>query len=174
MSGKLLVAYASKYGATAQIAEKIALRLTKDGVDAEARDVKEVAGVSEYKGIILGSGVYMGMWMKEAVEFLKANESSLAEMPVWFFSDGPTGEGDPQDLMKGWRFPEDLKAIAERIKPRDIIFFHGVIDTDRLKFAEKLIVKALKAPVGDFRDWQMIHAWADKIAAAMKQPTNRD
>ena len=67
-------------------------------------------------------------------------------MPVWIFSDGPTGIGDPQELMKGWRFPENLKSVADRIKPRDIIFFHGALDMDRLKFAEKLIVRALKLP----------------------------
>jgi hypothetical protein len=105
MADKVLVAYASKYGATAQIAEKIALRLTSDCLSAVAQDVNDVTSLSDYKGIILGSGVYMGMWMKEAAEFLKDHEFELAKMPVWFFSDGPTGTGDPMELMKGWRFP---------------------------------------------------------------------
>jgi menaquinone-dependent protoporphyrinogen oxidase len=168
MADKVLVAYASKYGATAQIAEKIALRLASDCLSAVAQDVKDVTGLSEYKGIVLGSGVYMGMWMKDASDFLKAHESELAKMPVWLFSDGPTGTGDPSELMKGWTFPEDLKPVSERIKPRDIIFFHGVLDTSKLKFAEKLIVKALKAPIGDFRDWDMINAWADGIAKELR------
>lgn len=168
MVEKVLVAYASKYGATAQIAEVIALRLARSGFDAEARDVKEVTSLSGYKAVILGSGVYAGMWLKEAAGFLKAHEAELAKMPVWFFSDGPTGTGNPEELMKGWRFPEDLKPVAERIKPRDMVFFHGVIDISKLKFAEKLIVRALKAPVGDFRDWDMIHAWVNGIAKALK------
>jgi menaquinone-dependent protoporphyrinogen oxidase len=70
--------------------------------------------------------------------------------------------------MKGWTFPENLKPVADRIKPRDIIFFHGVLDISKLKFAEKLIVKALKAPIGDFRDWDMINAWADGIAKELR------
>jgi menaquinone-dependent protoporphyrinogen oxidase len=168
MSDIVLVAYASKYGATAQIAEKIVLRLVKNKLAAEVLDVKEVNGLNEYKALVLGSGVYAGMWLKEAAEFLKTRESELAKMPVWFFSDGPTGTGDPQQLMKGWRFPENLKPIADRVKPRDIIFFHGVIDMSRLKFAEKLIIRALKAPLGDFRDWDSIHDWADGIAKALK------
>ena len=167
MSEKVLVAYASKHGATAQIAEKIALRLARNKIAAEALNINDVNDLKGYKALVLGSGVYAGMWLKEAADFLKTHESELAKMPVWLFSDGPTGIGDPQELMKGWRFPENLKPIADRIKPKDIIFFHGVLDTDQLKFAEKLIVRALKAPVGDFRDWDSIHTWADGIAKAL-------
>jgi hypothetical protein len=30
-----------------------------------------------------------------------------------------------------------------------------------------MIVKAVKAPEGDFRDWDEIDAWADEIAVAL-------
>jgi menaquinone-dependent protoporphyrinogen oxidase len=117
---------------------------------------------------VLGSAVYAGQWRKEAVDFLKAHEVELTTMPVWFFSSGPTGEGNPVELMHGWRFPEALKAIADRIHPRDIAFFHGELDMNRLNFGEKLIVKGLHAPIGDFRDWVVIHDWADTIAQSLK------
>jgi menaquinone-dependent protoporphyrinogen IX oxidase len=112
MSGKILAAYASKYGATALIAEKVTLRLVKSGLAAEALPVKEVTSLAEYKAILLGSGVYMGMWLKEGADFLKTHESELAKMPVWFFSDGPTGAGDPKVLMKNWTFPESPSPTA--------------------------------------------------------------
>ncbi|MEW6274789.1 MAG: hypothetical protein AB1556_06700 [Bacillota bacterium] len=67
-------------------------------------------------------------------------------------------------MMKGRRFPETLQPIADLIRPRDIAFFHGVLDTKKLNLAEKLIVKALKAPIGDFRDWKAINSWAVSIA----------
>jgi hypothetical protein len=31
-----------------------------------------------------------------------------------------------------------------------------------------MIVKAVKAPDGDFRDWDTIRAWADGIAAELR------
>ena len=71
--------------------------------------------------------------------------------------------------MKGWRFPDGLQPIADRIQPRDIALFHGVLDVKRLGFAEKLIVKGIKAPLGDFRDWEAITAWAESIAEALKE-----
>lgn len=168
MAEKVLVAYASKHGATAQIAEMIALRLTKNNILAEAHDVKKITSLQGFSAVLLGSAVYAGAWLKEAAEFLKTHESELAKIQVWFFSDGPTGPGDPQKLMEGWDFPEDLKPAAERIQPRGMVFFHGAIDTTKLKFAEKLIISAVKVPVGDFRDWDMIHDWADSVAKALK------
>ena len=168
MAEKVLVAYASKYGATAQIAENIALRLKKAGLDAEAKDVKEVKDIRNYSAVLLGSGVYAGNWLKKAADFLKKNQDELAKRPVWLFSGGPTGGGNPVEMMKGWRFPDALKPIADKVKPRDIAFFHGVLEINKLRFAEKMIIRALKAPLGDFRDWEMINNWADGVAKALK------
>ena len=167
MSMNVLVAYSSKYGATAEIAEKIGEVLVGSGLRAEVLPVGKVKDVGAYQAVVLGSAVYIGQWQKDAVAFLEANEKLLAERPVWFFSSGPTGEGDPVELMKGWRFPEALQPIAERIQPREIVFFHGELDMNKLNLPEKLIIKGIKAPVGDFRDWAAISAWAEGIAEAL-------
>ncbi len=168
MDTQVLVAYATKYGATAEIAEKIGQVLRQASLRAEVLPVERVGDLAAYRAVVLGSAVYAGQWRKEAAAFLEANEQALAERAVWLFSSGPTGEGDPAQLMKGWRFPEALQPIADRIQPRDIAFFHGVLDLKKLNLAEKLIVKALKAPVGDFRDWEAITSWAAGIAATLK------
>lgn len=72
------------------------------------------------------------------------------------------------ELMSGWRFPEAQQPIADRIQPRDITFFHGKLDVEKLKLPEKLIVRGLKPPPGDFRDWQAITVWAQTIAETLK------
>ncbi len=164
---KVLVAYASKYGSTAQIAENIALRLKKDGFDSDVKNVQDISNLKGYSAIVLGSAVYAGNWMKEAADFLKEFHSDMAKIPVWFFSAGPTGKGDPVEQMKGWRFPEALKPLAESIHPCDTAFFHGVLDMSKLRLAEKLIIYALNAPAGDFRDWDVINSWADEIARTL-------
>jgi menaquinone-dependent protoporphyrinogen oxidase len=169
MEHKVLVAYATKYGATQEIAAKIGEVLRQEGLAAEVLAADQVAELTPYTAVILGSAVYAGQWRKEAATLLQEQEQALAERPVWLFSSGPTGEGDPMELMKGWRFPEALQPVADRIGPRDIVFFHGELDTDKLNLAEKLIVKGLRAPTGDFRDWDDISAWAASIAAALKQ-----
>ena len=169
MENRVLVAYTSKYGATAGIAEKIGEVLRQEGLQADVMSVDQVSDLARYGAVVLGSAVYAGQWRKEAATFLKENEKDLAARPVWLFSSGPTGEGYPVELMKGWEFPEGLQPLADSIQARDIAFFHGVLDMEKLNLAEKLIVKALRAPAGDFRDWEAISAWAAEIAAALKE-----
>ena len=164
MGNQVLVAYATKYGATAEIAEKIGQVLREAGLDTDVLPVKEVSDLSRYQAVVLGSAVYVGQWRKEAAKFLKANEKALAERQVWLFSSGPSGEGDAVELLQDWRFPGKLQPIADRIQPRDIVVFHGAVDVEKLNFIERSMVKNVKAPIGDFRDWDAITSWATAIA----------
>ena len=119
--------------------------------------------------MVLGSAVYIGQWRKEAARFLKENEAALAQKPVWLFSSGPTGRGDVEELMGGWHFPGKLKPIADRIKPRDMAIFHGAADENKMGRLDRWMLKNVKAAIGDFRDWDAIEAWAEAIAAELKQ-----
>ena len=168
MGSQILVAYATKYGGTAEIAERIGQALRQAGLRADVLSADRVGDLTPYQAVVLGSAVYIGQWRKEAVKFLKANETVLAEKPVWLFSSGPTGEGDPVELVQGWRFPGKLQPIADRIQPRDVAVFHGAADVGKLNFIEKWMLKNVKAPSGDFRDWDAITSWAAAIADALK------
>ena len=171
MDNQVLVTYASKHGATAEIAEKVGEVLRQEGLPVDVLPTTQVRDLTPYHAVVLGSAVYIGRWHKEAVRFLEANESVLAEKPVWLFSSGPTGEGDPLELTQGWCLPGKLQPIVERIAPRDIAVFHGALAVDKLNFIEKWMIKNVKAPVGDFRDWEAITAWATAIVAVLKETT---
>ena len=167
MEKKVLVAYASKQGATAEIAEKISDVFREAGLVADVFPASQVRDPGTYDAIVLGSAVYYGRWQKDAVNFLKRNEKVLANLPVWFFSSGPAGEGDPVELLEGWRFPLLQQDLADRIQPRGTIVFHGVLDETKLNFFEKNILNKLESPVGDFRDWDAIIGWGQAIAAEL-------
>lgn len=168
MSNRVLVVYATKYGATAEIADKIGQVLREGGLEVVVRPAEAAHDFSPFQAVVIGSAVYAGNWRKEAAELLEQHEKFLAQHPTWLFSSGPTGDGDPVETMKGWRFPVALQPLADRIRPRDIAFFHGEIDNQKLNFAEKLLVKGIKAPLGDFRDWNAITAWAKSILAVLR------
>lgn len=170
MSKKVLVTYATKHGATAEIAEKIAELLQEAGLPTDVAPVKQVKELTPYSAVILGSAVYIGRWRKEAVKFLENNEQALAERDVWLFSSGPTDEGDPVELLEGWKLPEKLQPVAERIQPHDIAVFHGVLDLDTLNFIERTMLSKMDVPDGDFRDWEMITAWATAVADTLREP----
>jgi menaquinone-dependent protoporphyrinogen oxidase len=165
---KILVAYATKYGSTTEIAHKIGEVLRNTGWDTDVLPVDRVRTLDLYGAVILGSAVYIGNWRKEAAKFLESNEKTLKDRPVWLFSSGPAGEGDPVELMKGWRFPSGLQPIADGIQPRDIAVFHGCVNMEKLNFLEKWMLNNVKSPVGDFRDWEAITAWATSIGEALK------
>lgn len=167
---KVLVAYASKHHATAEIANAIAEVLLRPGkLQVDVRPVETIVTIEPYDAVVLGSSVYMGQWQPEAASFLKEQETELAKRRVWLFSSGPTGEGDPNTLMKGWIFPEKLHPIAERVRPRDTVLFHGKLDPSELNFLERAAIKMVKAPVGDYREWDHIYAWAESISQELAE-----
>jgi menaquinone-dependent protoporphyrinogen oxidase len=164
----ILVAYASKHDSTGEIANAIGETLRKiEGFQVDVQSAEIIESVAGYDAVVLGSAVYAGQWQKAAAEFLKRFEAELSQRPVWLFSSGPTGEGDPKALMNGWTFPESLKPVAENIKPREIAVFHGKLDPADLNFFERSVVKMVHAPMGDARDWPMIEGWATGIAEAL-------
>ncbi|MGQ9516707.1 MAG: flavodoxin domain-containing protein [Anaerolineae bacterium] len=168
MPQKVLVAYGTKYGATAEIAGRIGNILQKAGWAVDVLPAGKASDISLYNAMVLGSAVYAGSWRKDAAQLLTKHEKALSERPVWLFSSGPTGSGDPVTLLNGWSLPDALRPVAERIHVRDIAVFHGALDMQKLNFAERFLIRGIKAPAGDFRDWNAITAWAEGIAKALQ------
>ena len=153
---KVLVAYESKHGSTKAIAERIASTLARRYPDTVARPITETGDPAGYDAYVIGSAVYYGGWMKEAVEFVREHERAFAEKPVWLFSSGPLGTASPAD-------PKEIGLLREILDPRDHHVFYGAIDRDKLSIAERLVVGMVKSPDGDFRDWDEVEQWATRI-----------
>jgi menaquinone-dependent protoporphyrinogen oxidase len=162
----ILVAYASKHGGTEGIATAIAARLGERGYRSLARPVAAVDDLGDAEAVVLGSAVYAGSWLKDATSFAERHASALRERPVWLFSSGPLGEQVADDEEQ----PRQLAELREQLAPRDHRIFFGALDRSKLGFGERMIVKAVKAPDGDFRDWAAIAGWADMIADQLGTP----
>ncbi|HVD69716.1 MAG TPA: flavodoxin domain-containing protein [Actinomycetota bacterium] len=160
----ILVAYASKHGSTEGIAQAIAKRLDYRDLDARAHTVHELEDVGRPQAVVLGSAVYAGSWMKDAVRFAEAHAEALADVPVWLFSSGPLGE----EIKDEEEQPRQLPELRQLLDPREHRVFFGALDREKLSFSERMIVKAVKAPDGDFRDWDAINGWADEIADELR------
>ena len=156
----VLVAYASKHGSTQGIAERIAEKLRQLGIQAEARPLDEVSDPGNYEAFVIGSAIYYGSWLKEATEWVHHHQAVLAQHPVWLFSVGPLGT----EVQDAEQQPKEMAEFQQAIKPREQRIFFGALDPSRLSFAERVMVKAVRAPEGDFRDWEAIDAWAANIA----------
>ncbi len=156
---RVLVTAASKHGSTMEIAQAIGDLLAERGADAAVLPVEDVASIDAYDAIVLGSAVYAGHWLESATRFVWGYAVELATLPVWLFSSGPIGDPPKPD-----EDPVDAASMIEATAAREHRVFAGKLDKERLGFAEKAIALALRAPYGDFRDWQDIRAWASAIA----------
>jgi menaquinone-dependent protoporphyrinogen oxidase len=167
----ILVAYATKHGATEEIAERIAQSLRAAGRQADARGVQEAGDLGDYEGFVIGSAAYSTHWLRDASAFVRSNRDLLAQRPVWLFSSGPLGaeasHAKGVDLRVAFE-PRQIRGFQEAIHPRDHRVFSGALDPGRLSFAELSCLKTAATrevlPEGDFRDWAEIEQWAAGIA----------
>jgi menaquinone-dependent protoporphyrinogen oxidase len=173
---KVLVAYATRHGATAGIAQRIAATLTESGRPADARPVEEVTSVAEYDAVVLGGAAYMFHWLKPAVRFARTHRAALASRPLWLFSSGPLGtdlvDEDGKDVLQVTR-PKEFDELTELLNPRGEEIFFGAYDpqAEPIGWSERLVRHVPAAqdamPAGDFRDWAAIDTWARGIAEAI-------
>jgi menaquinone-dependent protoporphyrinogen oxidase len=154
---RVLVAYGSKHGSTAEIAAAVAGTLHDHGLEADCLQAGEVDDVAGYDAVILGSAVYMRRWRREARRFLRHHGDALAERPFWVFSSGPVG--DPANDNPAWLEPPRTIAAAERLGARGHVVFGGT--SASMKVPEEF---------RDRRDWDEIRAWADGIASEVSVP----
>ena len=175
---RILVAYASRHGATQGIAERIAETLTASGQSAETRPVKDVGDLAGYDAFVIGGAVYMFHWLKDMTRFLRRNRRLLADLPVWLFSSGPLGtettDAKGRDVLEVSAAKEtgELKAA---VNARGHEMFFGAYSCGKpVGLAERFVAKMPAArdamPEGDFRDWQAIEAWAARIAQELEAP----
>jgi menaquinone-dependent protoporphyrinogen oxidase len=161
---RVLITAASRYGATGEIAEAIGRSLADHGHDVTVMPASAVTGVDAYDAVVLGSAVYAGHWLDPAKQLVARHGHVLRARQVWLFSSGPIGDPPKPDDD-----PEDVAGMVEATGARAHQVFAGRIDRARLRLAERAIVRALRVPEGDFRDWDAIAAWATGIAAQLDE-----
>jgi menaquinone-dependent protoporphyrinogen oxidase len=168
---KVLVAYASKYGATEGIARRIGEALRKRGLEADVTRCDRLRDASGYDAYIIGSATYAFNWRKDARKFVERNVDVLSARPTWLFSSGPLGtetiDKEGNDVLKGAE-PKQFADYADLVHPRGAQVFRGAYDHDKIRGGDRIIawMPAIRdiMPEGDFREWDAIDAWAYSIA----------
>jgi menaquinone-dependent protoporphyrinogen oxidase len=160
---RVLVTAASRHGGTAEVAHAIAMALEHAGITVDERRPEDVGHLNAYDGVVLGSAIYAGHWLKPATELVERTSSRMRTLPVWLFSTGPI-----VDPLKPEGSPLDITAMSEQSGARDHRIFGGRLDKGQLGLGEKVLVRMVGATEGDYRQWDEINAWAMEIAASLK------
>jgi menaquinone-dependent protoporphyrinogen oxidase len=174
----VLVAHASRHGATEGIARRLAETLSTAGADAVSRRAGEIRDLAGYDAVVLGSGVYVMRWLPEARAFAARHRAALSRLPVWLFSSGPLGtdrvDAQGRDVLVTSR-PRDAVRLHDLLAVRGERVLFGAYDpaSQAVGLVERLVRRGPASPslpTGDFRDWDAIDAWAREIAAELAAP----
>jgi menaquinone-dependent protoporphyrinogen oxidase len=174
---KVLIAYASRHGATAGIAVRLGAAIRAAGHEVDVLPAKPVGSVAGYDAFVIGSAAYMFHWLDDAKTFVQRNRAALAGKPVWLFSSGPLGtepvneKGEDQKVAA---IPREIPGLQAALGAREHRVFFGAYDRDQkpIGMAERFmsLMPAARGslPDGDFRDWAEIEAWGAEIARDLR------
>jgi len=166
MEEKVLVAYASTYGSTEEVAEAVAAALRKAGLVVDLRPMREVKSLAEYGAVVMGAPLYMFHWHKDARHFVTQHREALQKLPTAVFALGPFNDKaeEWQEIRK--QLNNEL-AKFPWLAPAAVEVFGGKFDPDRLRLPWKLVPALRQMPASDIRDWKAIDAWGNSLASTL-------
>jgi menaquinone-dependent protoporphyrinogen oxidase len=173
MAERILVAYATRYGSTAEVAEAIADELQKSGEDVDLRQISEVQDLAPYRAAIIGSPIYMGKWLPEPQVFVERYQRHLRGIPVACFAVGLTVAGKsptPGDRRKAEASMDQIRML---VNPVDIGSFPGRLEIGSLSEADRAIIKLIGVKPGDFRDLEAVRAWTRALRTKLDRHHDR-
>jgi menaquinone-dependent protoporphyrinogen oxidase len=156
MTRTILVAYASRYGSTREVAESIAATLRERQLRVDVRAAGEIGHLDGYAGVVLGGAIYMGRWHRDARAFAKRLAEELPGLPVAVFALGPTDDVPEHRAGSEKQFRAALEKLP--FEPVSTRLFGGVVDPRKLHFPFNRI------PAADVRDWDAVRAWSLEVA----------
>ena len=192
---RVLVAYTTMAGSTADVAKTVAEEIAKSGAQVDVLPLSEVKDLAAYDGVVVGAPMIMG-WHRAASGFLKRQRSAFQRIPLAVFvtamSLTQTGESSvdgvlvtvdeklpkPPEVEGRLKFKERYARLSNYIrpilratrpvKPVSIGLFGGRLEYGRLKWwAVLFAMLIIQAPAGDRRNWDTIRSWAAGLPAAL-------
>ncbi len=163
MSASVLVAYATRYGSTQEVAEAIAATLRESGLEVDLQPLRQVHSIDQYRAFVIGAPLYMFHWHKDALNFLTRYHTALAKRPVALFALGPF-HADEKEFQGAREQLDKELAKFPWLTPAAIEIFGGKFDPEKLTVPHNLVPALKKMPASDVRDWAAIRDWANELA----------
>ena len=176
MTQRILIGYGTRYGSTAEIAEAMAKTAQEAGADVDLINLKKrkpPRSIEDYNLVVIGSGIQVGRWTKEPLEFIKKNLDTLSKAKTALFVVcGDAASPDKCDSAQ-IAYLDTILEEYPNLTPISTGLFPGVFDFSKYNFAVKSLVKSIvkkdlepgeEVPEKiDFRDWEMVTDWITKL-----------
>ncbi|MGO1259671.1 MAG: flavodoxin domain-containing protein [Brachybacterium sp.] len=161
----VLVAYATHSGATRTLAETLTAALRATGLEVDLTDIADSPDPTGYDAVVLGSGVRVEAIEKHAATWAQHHAQALGQHPFAFFSCS----GSAADPAKGGKQKATDTFLEKlRVTPVAVKNFPGWVLMDRIPMHERLLLKSMRTPTGDFRDLPAVEAWGGEIAPLLR------
>jgi len=159
----ILLAYASRFGSTQEVAETIASTLSEAGLEVDLQPMQEVKSLDRYDAVVLGAAIYNAKWNVVAHQFAVQYQDTLAQLPVAIFTLGPLSRSDAAKRNSRRQLDNEL-AKYSWLKPVALEIFAGKYDPSKpgLGFFDRFV------PARDVRNWDAIRAWAKALPAQLQ------
>ena len=164
---RVLVAYGSKRGGTADLAQMIADGLSEHGIVTDVRAAPDVWTLKPYTAVIVAGALYHNRWHRDARWFVRRYADQLRTLPVWLISSGPL------DDSVGWgTLPPvpQVKRLAAEIGARGCMTFGGRLEPDAKGFPASAMARK---HAGDWRDREQIRGFVLYLVADLAAATRR-
>lgn len=171
MTNRILVAYASRAGSTAGVAEAIGKVLADEGMQVDVLLMQDVKDLSAYHSVIAGSAIRGSKWLPEAMQFLRTHQVELQQRPFAAFMVCITlAMPGAEKYRKGLR--EWMSPVRNLVHPVSEGYFAGALDFSKLPLTPNILLMRLAVtlrifPLGDHRDWKAIRVWAESIGSQL-------
>lgn len=172
MAEKLLVAYATRYGSTEEVAHSITSTLSQLGIHVDVSPMHDIHTIDDYDAIILGAPLYIGKLHNNAHHFLARFKEQLVRKPIAIFALGPISNDEEE--MQGSRNQLDRNlGHYDWLKPIAVEMFVGKYDPAKLNFFHKLLTVLPASPIHgltatDNRNWDAINKWTNDLVSLVE------
>jgi menaquinone-dependent protoporphyrinogen oxidase len=169
---KVLVAYDSGHGSTAEVAQFIGDVLKERDIEVIVSNVEGIEKADSYDAFVVGSPIYGGMWLTGFSQFLEKFKSELSAKPVymWIMCIRVLESDGREVALKEYVHRPTLQALGVR----DVEVFAGKLDLESIDWNERWTLAARYegetlpgSRNDDYRDWNAIRAWANKIRSEL-------
>lgn len=156
MANKILFAYGTASGSTAEVAQAVAEEMRNSGAQVDIQPVESVKDVSAYDAVVVGTAVRMFKILGKTKRFLRKHKKALQNIPTAYFLVCLTmGEETPENIQQATKYAQPMINTKE---PVSLGLFGGCIIHENMTDFFGRSMRSL--PEQDHRDWEKIREWS--------------